>query len=663
MDDTRITEGTKLWEPSPEFRAQSNLTKYAGLVKEEYGLEFESYEALWDWSVSNLGDFWELLSRFYKIQFSKPYHKVLDKEKMPGASWFEGAELNYAQHVFRNMSTERPALLFQSERHPLTPVSWDELYRQTASVAASLKEMGVGRGDRVAAFMPNIPQTTIAFLAVNSLGAIWSSCSPDFGTRAVIDRFRQIDPKVLFAVDGYQYGGKGFNCLPAIAELRDELETLEQTVMVPYLDSGFSPDNMAGSVLWNDLSGRDAELEFEQVPFDHPIWVVYSSGTTGLPKPLVHGHGGIVLEMLKFLSLHMDVKPGDRFFWFSTTGWVMWNIVQGALLTGATSIIYDGNPAYPDLDVLWKMAEKSGMNLFGTSAAYLTACMNSHLKPGRECDLSKLKAVGSTGSPLSPDGFAWIYDHVKPDVWLCSVSGGTDPCSGFIGSSPWLPVHAGELQCRCLAVAADAFDENGNSLVEEVGELVIKKPMPSMPLYLWKDEGGRRYRESYFEIYPGVWRHGDWIKITPRGSAVITGRSDSTINRFGVRMGSSEIYAVVEDLVEVEDSLVLGYETQVGGYFMPLFVVLAEGRELDDETIGIIKSRIRTVLSPRHVPDAIIAVPEVPRTLNQKKLEVPIKRILQGVPVEKAVNMDSMSNPHVIEVFADLYDKWHKESE
>jgi len=649
-----IHEGDLLWEPSQDLKAQANMTRYMNWLKSEKGLTFDDYHHLWQWSVTEVENFWESLWEFLEIKVSKPYSTVLSERKMPGAQWFAGAELNYAEHVFRNFSPDYPALMFQSEIQPLMEVSWDELYQTVSSVAAVLRDMGIQRGDRVVSYMPNIPQTVMAFLACASIGAVWSSCSPDFGTRSVVDRFSQIKPKALFAVDGYQYGGKSFDCRSAIAELQQSLPTLQNTVLVPYLQSNPGTEELQNTVVWDELLTRPAELIFEQVPFNHPIWVVYSSGTTGLPKALVHGHGGILLEFMKFLGLHVDLKPGDRFFWFSTTGWVMWNICQGGLLLGCTSILYDGSPGYPDMGVVWDFAEKTKMSVLGTSAAFITGCMNAQLEPGETYNLDSLKAVGSTGSPLSPEGYRWIYEKVKDDIWLGSTSGGTDPCTGFLGSNPLLPVRAGELQCRCLGVNAQAYDDNGNPLTEEVGELVITEPMPSMPLYLWNDTDNLRYTESYFGMYPGKWRHGDWIKILPTGSGVILGRSDSTINRLGVRMGSSEIYAAVEDLPEVMESLVLGFETAGGKYMMPLFVVLKEGIKLDDTIQKKINTKIRSALSPRHVPDVIYAISEVPSTLNGKKLEVPVKKILCGIPVEKAVNVDSMSNPGSIDYFVKL---------
>lgn len=654
MQSQAIHEGDLLWEPSEDMKAQANITRYMDWLKAEKGLQFDDYAGLWQWSVTQIEDFWESLWRFLQIKASKSYSHVLSGRKMPGAQWFSGAELNYAEHVFRNITSDYPALMFQSEIQALKEVSWNQLYQSVSSVALALRNMGIQRGDRVVSYMPNIPQTIMAFLACASIGAVWSSCSPDFGTRSVIDRFSQIKPKVLFAVDGYQYGGKVFDCRPAITELQQSLSSLQNTVLVPYVNANAQAKDLKRTLIWDDLLTQSGELVFEQVPFDHPIWVVYSSGTTGLPKALVHGHGGILMEFMKFLGLHVDLKPGDRFFWFSTTGWVMWNILQGGLLSGATSLLYDGSPGYPDLGVVWEFAEKTEMNILGTSAAFITGCMNAQLEPGKTYNLDSLKAIGSTGSPLSPEGFRWVYEKVKGDILLGSTSGGTDPCTGFLGSCPLLPVRAGELQCRCLGVNAQAYDDNGNSLIDEVGELVIAEPMPSMPLYLWNDPENQRYIESYFEMYPGKWRHGDWIKILPNGGGVILGRSDSTINRLGVRMGSSEIYAAVEDLAEVMDSLVLGFETPGGQYLMPLFVVLSQGTELDDTLKKKINTRIRSALSPRHVPDVIYAIPEVPCTLNGKKLEVPVKKILCGIPVEKAVNVDSMSNPGSIEYFVRL---------
>ena len=497
--------------------------------------------------------------------------------------------------------------------------------------------------------MPNTPEALIALLATSSLGAIWSSCSPDFGAGSVVDRFSQIEPKVLIAVDGYRYGGKDFDRMEVVSRIQDEIDSLEKTVLIPYLNEQPDVSGIKDAVFWDNLLAdhEDAELEFEQVPFDHPLWVLYSSGTTRLPKALVHGHGGVLLEHLKKMGLHMDVREGDPFFWFTTTGWMMWNVVASSLLVGGTALLYDGSPGSPDMNALWEFAEKTGMSCFGTSASYLTGCMNAGIEPGKDYDLSSLRSIGSTGSPLPPEGFAWVYEHVKEDVWLFSTSGGTDLCTAFVGGCPLLPVRTGELQCRSLGASVHAFDDEGMPLMNEVGELVITEPMPSMPVFLWGDEGGERYRESYFDVYPGVWRHGDWIKITDQGSAVIYGRSDSTINRGGVRMGTAEIYRAVQTVPQVRDSLVVDVPKEDDGSVMPLFVVLEEGEELDDDLKKEISKSVRENCSPRHVPDEVYEIDEIPQTLNGKKLEVPVKKILSGKPADEAVSKDSLSNPRV----------------
>ena len=653
---TQFRGDSPLWEPSEGAKQQANLTHYMQWLRSEKGLRFDTRDQLWQWSVDHLEDFWASIWEYFHIKASKPYTAVLVERKMPGASWFPGAELNFAEHVFRSATSDHPALLFRSERQDMVEVSWSELKQKVGALAKALRDMGVQRGDRVVAYMPNIPETVVAFLACASMGAIWSSCSPDFGTSSVIDRFKQIEPKVLFAVDGYQYNGKGFDRRPIVAELQQSLPTLQNTVLVPYLfpDSGPGPESLPNALAWRDLLSGPCELVFEQVPFDHPLWVLYSSGTTGLPKPIVQGQGGILLEHLKGLALELDLKPADKFFWFTTTGWMMWNLLTSGLLVGATVLLYDGSPAYPDIGTLWKFAQDSGMTFFGTSAGFITSCMKAGIEPGKTYDLSKLLAIGSTGSPLPPEGFQWVYDHVKRDIWLGSMSGGTDVCSAFVGGSILLPVYSGELQCRSLGAKVESFDEQGHPLIGEVGELVITEPMPSMPLYFWNDPEGKRYQESYFSMYPGVWRHGDWIQITPRGSAIIYGRSDSTLNRQGIRMGTSEIYRVVEGFPEVLDSLIIGQELPGGGYYMPLFVVLQEDVELDDALKARIKGALRSNISPHHVPDEVFAIPEIPRTLNGKKLEVPVKKLLMGISAEKAISTDSMSNPQSLQYFVEF---------
>ncbi len=650
-----IKEGTLLWEPSAEMQEQANLTHYMNWLTREKGLTFHGNEELWAWSVDHLADFWASLWDYFHIQASQPYTTVLASAEMPGARWFVGARLNYAEHALRTRGQSYPALISHSETRLLTEsCSWDELYRQVAAVAASLRSWGVQPGDRVVNYMPNIPETVIAFLATASLGAVWSSCAPEFGTQSVIDRFQQIEPKVLFAVDGYRYGGKVIDRRTILSELQAELPTLEKTVILPYAFADTSPANYASAVLWPEITQGEHELTFEQVPFDHPLWILYSSGTTGLPKAIVQGHGGILLEHLKQLVLASDIHPADRFFWYTTTGWMMWNFLVSGLLNGTTIMLYDGSPAYPSLNHLWEFAEQNRMTFFGTSAGFILSCMKAGIEPGQTCNLSQLRALGSTGSPLPPEGFQWVYEHIRPDIWLASISGGTDVCSAFLGGSPLLPVRAGELQCRALGAKVEAFDDQGHALIDEMGELVITRPLPSMPLYFWNDPFGQKYLNSYFDTYPGIWRHGDWVKITPTGSAVIYGRSDSTINRKGIRMGSSEIYRVVEDLPEILDSLIIGLERSGGNYYMPLFVVLRPGCELDDALKQKIRLALRTHLTPHHVPDDIVAIAEVPRTLSGKKLEVPVKKLFLGTPLEKAVSVGALGNPQALQFFLDF---------
>jgi acetoacetyl-CoA synthetase len=645
-----IAEGQLLWQPSDSLKEHSRIASYMRWLAEHRNLRFDTYEHLWHWSIDDLEAFWLSIVDFFGVQLQRPADRVLGDRSMPCASWFEGAQINYAENVFRQASADRPALLYQSETRPLTEMSWGELQTRVAAVAASLRAMGVKPGDRVVAYMPNIPETAVAFLACASIGAIWSSCSPDFGVEAVLDRFAQIEPKVLFAVDGYTYGAKPFSRIDTLRDLQRGLPTLERTVLIPYL----APDaTLAETTAWRAITQKTSEtLTFEPLPFDHPLWVLYSSGTTGLPKALVHSHGGVVLEHNKVLGLHQDIGAGDRLFWFTSTGWMMWNYVVGGLQAGATPVLFDGNPAHPDLNALWRLAESARITVFGTSAAYIMSCLKAGLRPGERFDLSALKSIGSTGSPLPPEGFAWAYENVKRDLWLASVSGGTDVVSAFVAGCPLLPVYAGELQCRALGAAIDAFDDNGNSLIDQTGELVITEPMPSMPVFLWNDPDGERYRASYFDVFPGVWRHGDWIRITSRGTAVIQGRSDSTLNRLGVRIGTAEVYSAVESLPEVRDSLVIGLELPKGGYYMPLFVVLDEGVELDDELKRKINMAIRTHFSPRHVPDEILAVSAIPRTLSDKKMEVPVKKLFMGVPIDKAANVGATRSPEAVRSFA-----------
>jgi acetoacetyl-CoA synthetase len=646
-------EGKLLWEPSKQRQDESNMRQFMAWLEENRGLAFHEYDQLWNWSVTDIEGFWSAIWHYFDIQAKTPYDEVLSDRKMPGAKWFTGATLNYAEHIFRKEAAEKTAVIYESEIRPQGELTWAELRKNTAAIAEHLKSLGVKPGDRVVAYASNIHETLTAFLACASIGAIWSSCAPEFGIMSVIDRFKQIEPKVLFAVDGYRYGGKDFDRLEVVKKIQAELPTLLETIIIPYLNEQPEIEELKNAKVWHQLvtEYNGEELSFEPVAFDHPLWILYSSGTTGKPKAIVQSHGGILLEHLKMIGLQKDIKGDDRFFWYTTTGWMMWNVLVSGLLAGATILLYDGNPGYPNYDTLWKFAESSKMTVFGTSASFITACMKAGVEPGEQFDLSHLKAIGSTGSPLPISGFEWVYRHVKKDLWLVSTSGGTDLCTAFVGGSPILPVHAGELQARSLGAAVKAFTDSGEELLDEIGELVITEPMPSMPIYFWNDESGERYKDSYFDIYPGIWRHGDFIKITSRGSAIIYGRSDATINRGGVRMGTSEIYSALEGVPEVLDSLVVDIPITSEQSYMPLFVMLKEGAQLTDDVKKRINQVIRQNCSPRHVPNEIFAVTELPKTLNGKKLEVPIKKILMGTPAEKAVNLGSMANPESLQYF------------
>jgi len=662
----KINEGDLLWSPSPAVIENANLTKFMRWLHATRGLTFTTYHELWDWSVSELAAFWGAWWEYSGVVHSNPASSVLATRAMPGAQWFPGAQLNYAENLFARRTDTRPALLYQSETEPLRAISWATLSTQTAKLAQTLRKLGVGRGDRVVAYLPNIPEAIVGLLATASLGAIWSSCSPDFGSRGVLDRFSQIEPKVLLAVTGYQYGGKWFDRRATIAELQAALPTLAATILLEKEWNADQADladlhgtshealSSASQRSWQAIMAdptAPTTLTFAQVPFDHPLWILYSSGTTGLPKPIVQGHGGIVLEHSKITTLHNDIHPGDRFFWYTSTGWMMWNYLIGSLFSGATAILYNGSPSYPDLNILWRLAEASEMTYFGTSAAFIHSCIKAEIHPGRAFDLSKLRGLGSTGSPLSIAGFHWVYAKVHPTLALESTSGGTDLCTAFVGGARLLPIYAGELQGPLLGAAVQAWNEAGEPVIDEVGELVITQPMPSMPLYFWNDPNQARYRESYFDLFPGIWRHGDWIKINARQGCVIYGRSDATINRQGIRMGTSEIYRVVESFSEVLDSLVVDLELLGQESYLPLFVVLREGVALTDELQAAIQHKIRAEISPRHVPNAIFAIAEVPYTLSGKKLEVPIRKILLGHPVEKAIKRDAMRNPAALDYF------------
>lgn len=645
--------GAPLWVPSEDRRARANLTRYVRWLAEQRDVALPAYDypALWQWSVDNLDVCYASIWDYFEISSVTGYQRVLGRAEMPGAEWFPGARLNYAEHIFRGKDDDRLAVQFSSEEHALDSWTWGELRSRTAALVAGLRGAGVGVGDRVAAYLPNIPQALAASLACMSLGAIWSACSPDFGVRSVVDRFAQIEPTVLLAVDGYRYGGQSFSRLDEVRALQASLPTVRQTVLLRYLDPNGEVSHLRDTVLWEDFERPGTDLTFDRVPSEHPLWVVYSSGTTGLPKPIVHSHVGMLVEQLKYVHFHFDAQPEDRMFWFTTTGWVMWNVMLGVLLSDASIIIYDGSPAYPDLGVLWDLAQDSGMTMFGTSASYIVSCMKADVHPAEGRDLSALGAVGSTGSALSAQGFEWIYAELGPDVWLASVSGGTDIAGPFLGGVPWLPVYRSELQARALGVAVESWDEQGRSLIGETGELVVTKPMPGMPVSFWGDDDGSRYREAYFDVYPGVWRHGDWLEITPRGGGVIYGRSDATINRGGVRIGSAELYRAVLTLPQVTDALVVDLPAEEGPGHMPMFVTLAEGATLTEALIGEIRRTIRTECSPRHVPDRVFAVPDLPRTLTGKVLEIPVKRLLMGADPKQVASRDSLANPEALDSF------------
>jgi acetoacetyl-CoA synthetase len=639
-----MAEPEILWTPSAERIERATLTRYQRWLEETRGLRFDSYEDLWRWSADDLDGFWASIVSFLDVRFSVPGERVLGAREMPGAQWFPGSRLSYAEHIFRGKRDEDVALFHASELRPVDQWTWGELRRQSAAIASGLRRLGVSEGDRVAAYMPNIPETLAALMACASIGAIWSSAAPEFGPRSVVDRFAQIEPKVLLAIDGYRYGGKDFDRREAVARIASEMPSLQRVVTLGYLDGSGWEDGFLG----------EGPLEFAQLPFEHPLWVLYSSGTTGLPKPIVHGQGGILLEHMKKAHLHLDAQAGDRLFWFSTTGWMMWNFLIGVLLSDASIVLFDGNPGYPNLGTLWDLAEQTRMTCFGTSAAFISSCMKADVAPARGRDLSALRAVGSTGSPLSPEAFRWVYDQLGSDTWLFSTSGGTDMCTAFVGGVPTLPVYLGELQARVLGASVEAWSEERRPLVNEVGELVITEPMPSMPVFFWGDSSGERYRDSYFSMWPGVWRHGDWIMITDRGTAVIYGRSDSTINRGGVRMGTSEIYRAVLDIPEIVDALVVDLPREGTDGWMPLFVVLRDGASLDDDLQARIRTRIREDCSPRHVPNEIVQIAEVPRTLSGKVLEVPVKRILMGTPAAEAASRESLANPEALDWFVAL---------
>jgi acetoacetyl-CoA synthetase len=643
--------GEVLWRPSRERVAQSRLTRFVGQARERHGVEAADYEALWRWSVEHLEQFWALVWDHFDVLHSAPYDAVLTTREMPGGHWFPGARLNLAENVLR-VRGSHPALVSVGEEGAPVEMSWDDLRGQVGALQESLRALGVRQGDRVVGYLPNVPAAVVAFLACAGLGAVWSACAPDIGPASAVDRFGQLDPVVLVTADGYRFGGKPRDRRDAVAELLDGLPTVRAVVCVPLLGRTVSRDGVR-VVPWDAAVAQPREPEYVQLEAEAPLWVVYSSGTTGLPKGLVHGHAGALLIGLAQQGLQYDVGPDDRYFWYTTTSWIMWNSLIAALSVGATAVLYDGSPLWPSPDRLWQLAEDARITRLGTSPGYLLASEKAGLRPRDEHDLSALRAVGSTGSPLPASSFRWVYDAVGDDLALHVISGGTDFAAALVLDAPWLPVTAGEMACRGLGLHVESWDEQGRPLVDEVGELVVRAPMPSMPLGIWGDDSGQRLHDAYFDVYPGVWRHGDWVTITSRGTSVVHGRSDSTLNRHGVRMGSADIYAAVEAMPEVAEALVLGVELPDGGYWLPLFVRLSEGVTLDDDLVARIRDEVREKASPRHVPDEVVEVPAVPHTSTGKKLEVPLKRIAQGVPVERALNLGAVDDPEAVRWFVD----------
>ncbi len=642
-----------LWKPTKTFIKNSNLKQFEKWLQKEKGLTFDNYDALWQWSIDELANFWACIAEYFGVLFHTPYQQVLDTRSMPDANWFEGATLNYAENIFRQKTTERPALIFQNELEKRT-ISWAELSLQVKAIQQFLQKEGIGKGDCVAGYLPNIPEAIACFLAVNTLGAVWTCCSPDFGEPTVIERFSQIQPKLLIAVDGYQYNGKQFNRFEAITTIRQAISSIEQTLFIPYLDKTARLDNSVAlaQVVVDVVEAQP--IEFTPVPFSHPIWVLYSSGTTGKPKAITHSHGGCLVEQYKYLAFHNDVKEGEHYFWFSTTGWMMWNFLQSTMLLGAVPVLFDGSPAYPNMMTLWKMVEELPIHHFGVSAPFLTTCMKQDLPIQEQLDLSALRSIGSTGAPLPAEVFEWIYKKVKKDVWLCSMSGGTDVCTAFVGGNPYLPVYKGYIQSRSLGVALFGYTEAGDRVTNDLGEMIIEQPMPSMPIYFWNDLNKERYQSSYFQEYPGKWRHGDWINIHSNGSLIIQGRSDATLNRNGIRIGTAEIYGVLDKITAIKDSLILNLEQADGEDIMPLFLVLNDGYTFTETLVKTIKKELRTKCSPRHVPNKFLTVKDIPYTLSGKKMEVPVKKLLMGRTLPENINRDAIRNPEAMGYFVEF---------
>ena len=653
--------GDLLWTPGPERIRRANVTAFADWLARERGRRFADYTALWRWSVEDLEGFWQALWDYFHIDSSAPHRRVLGRRGMPGAEWFPGARLNYAQHVLRREPSGGDVLLHVSESQPLTALTWEALGNRVRTLATELRALGVEPGDRVVAWMPNIPETLIAMLATTAIGAIWACCSPDFGERGTLDRLVQLSPKLLFGIDGYRYGGKAFDRRSELRRIAAGLTSLEHLIYLPYLNPEDTTLPVPSARHWRTLFDRPAvgagQFEYAQVPFDHPLWTLFSSGTTGLPKPIVHGHGGILLETLKNATFHFDLHPRERVFYFTTTGWMLWNFLVSTPLCGAVPVLYDGHPAYPTPDVLWKMAQEASVVTFGASPTYVDQLSRLRVVPRERFGLEALRTVNLAGSPASPECMGWFYLNVKEDLWVANGSGGTDCCTGFVGGVPTLPVRAGEIQAPSLGVSVKAYNARGESVVDEVGELVITEPMPSMPLCFWNDPGDRRYLDSYFQEFPGVWRHGDFFKINTQGNCWVLGRSDATLNRYGVRIGTAEVYRSLGLIPDVQDALIVNLDLPGGGFFMPLFVKLTAGVELNPELEAKIRDTLRREYTPRHVPDRIYQVPGIPYTLTGKKMEVPVRRILMGVPPEKAANRSGVSDPSALDFFIDYAER------
>lgn len=656
-----VREGELLWQPSDEVVSSSNIVAFTSWLEKSGRGSFADYEQLREWSVTETEQFWAAIWDYFEIESTQPYSTVVDSSTMPGSKWFPGSRVNYAEHLLRHerVAPDDIAVHHTSEIRPLATLTWRELADNVRTVATKLRELGVQPGDRVIAYMPTVPETLIAMAATIAIGAVWSSAAPEFGVKTVTDRFAQIEPTVLFVADGYRFGGKDFGREQAASDLAVALPTLRHVVWLPYLDeSSTPPTDLPGALTWADLSSNPAviaeEFRFEYVAHDHPIWILFSSGTTGLPKAIVHSHVGVLVEHFKVLSFHLNLKPGSTMFFYTTTGWMMFNLLSAALLTGSSIVLYDGNPAHPKPDRLFEIAAQTGATFFGASPTFVQLLEKAGLRPGQTYDLSRLEGMMVAGAPATPENFKWCYDNVRQDLWVSSQSGGTEICSGFVGGSVTLPVYAGEIQNRSLGMDVHAWSDEGAELVDEVGELVVTKPFPSMPVNFWNDDGDVRYREAYFDTFPGVWRHGDFLKINERGGCYIYGRSDSTLNRFGVRIGTAEIYRAVEQEPEIDDSLIVCLELAGGQFFMPMFVKLAADTSLTDDLLKRIARRLRQECSPRHIPDKVYAVEAIPYTLTGKKMEIPVRKILLGWPLEKAASRDAMSNPASIDWFVDF---------